>query len=162
MCVFVCARSHKFMCVRLYIFLLFFFPCFFFFLSKLCLRVWWHLHPSVLARNGKKKVSCFRGHAYGGLAVIHSRGWMAQGSVIQLLIMTDLYPATTLSFSFFFLTFYPLLFALSCCRYVFLSPHWCPLSHSPSLSSLSLALSSRCCIVNIFHGGDAFETTRPK
>lgn len=52
----------------------------------------------------EKKISCFRGHAYGGLAVIHSRGWMAQGSVLQLLIMTDLYPATasSLPLSFFF------------------------------------------------------------
>lgn len=36
------------------------------------------------------------GHAYGGLAVIHGCGWMAEGSVFQLLI-TELYPATTFS-----------------------------------------------------------------
>lgn len=37
--------------------------------------------------------------------MIHSCGWMAQGSVFQLLIMTDLYPATTLSFVHFFSSF---------------------------------------------------------
>lgn len=61
----------------------------------------------------------FRGHAYGGLAVMHGCGWMAEGSGFQLLIMTDLYPATALSFLLF----------------------------PPSFSLIALIMSFTCCLV---------------
>lgn len=85
--------------------------------SVIGLCVWLHmpcvwpqicLHPfahAALVRVCSRLCKCYReedwlwccsGRAYGGLAVIHGCGWMAEGSLFQLLI-TKLYPATTFS-----------------------------------------------------------------
>lgn len=103
-------------------------PCSFFSVFKcvsVCVCVFAHTCVSV----GEQKKDwqwCFRGHAYGGLAVMHGCGWMAPSSEFQLLIMTDLYPATALSF---FTLLLPS-FSLSCSHYVFhlqcVSLSWLP------------------------------------
>lgn len=72
----------------------------------------------------------FRGHAYGGLAVMSGCGEMAQASEIQLLIMTDLHPSNC-SLSFFHLNLLCLVLIVSfACNLVASSLmcciSWCP------------------------------------